>query len=102
MDATLIFPLVIHKDRRSDYGVTVPDLPGCFSAGRTIEEAIHLAREAIVLHLDGLRQEGLLIPHPKPIATHRRIKDYARAVWAIVLVPAPKQKRAIQRSRSAA
>ncbi|MGA0846442.1 MAG: type II toxin-antitoxin system HicB family antitoxin [Luteolibacter sp.] len=27
----------IHKDRDSDYGVTVPDLPGCFSAGDTAD-----------------------------------------------------------------
>ena len=32
--------IVIHKDPESCYGVTVPDLPGCFSAGNTIEEAL--------------------------------------------------------------
>ena len=34
------YPIVIHKDETSDYGVVFPDLPGCFSAGDTIEEAI--------------------------------------------------------------
>ncbi len=34
------YPVVIHKDKNSDYGVTVPDLPGCFSAGTTMEEAL--------------------------------------------------------------
>ena len=38
------FPIVIHKDAGSAYGVTVPDLPGCFSAGDTLEEAIESAR----------------------------------------------------------
>ena len=33
------YPIVIHKDPESCYGVTVPDLPGCFSAGNTVEEA---------------------------------------------------------------
>ena len=36
------------------WGVVVPDLPGCFSAGDTLDEAIEEAREAIILHLDGL------------------------------------------------
>lgn len=31
------FPVVIHKDTDSDYGVTIPDLPGCFSAGTTLK-----------------------------------------------------------------
>jgi len=34
------YPIVIHKDPKSDYGVTIPDLPGCFSAGSTIEEGL--------------------------------------------------------------
>jgi predicted RNase H-like HicB family nuclease len=45
------FLVVIHKDDNSDYGVTVPDLPGCFSAGSTIEEALENTKEAIALHL---------------------------------------------------
>ena len=45
------FLVVIHKDDDSDYGVTVPDLPGCFSAGSTIEEALENTKEAIALHL---------------------------------------------------
>jgi predicted RNase H-like HicB family nuclease len=40
MEMTMYFPIAIHKDPDSDYGVTVPDLPGCFSAGSTIDEAI--------------------------------------------------------------
>ena len=48
------FPVVIHKDSGSDYGVTVPDLPGCFSAGATLDEALCEVVEAIVLQLDGM------------------------------------------------
>jgi predicted RNase H-like HicB family nuclease len=49
----MIFLVVIHKDDRSDYGVTVPGLPGCFSAGDTIEELVENTKEAIALHLEG-------------------------------------------------
>ena len=33
-----LYPVVIHKDKKSAFGVTVPDLPGCFSAGATLDE----------------------------------------------------------------
>ena len=49
----MLFPIVIHKDEESVYGVSIPDLPGCFSAGYTFEEAIESAREAIACHLEG-------------------------------------------------
>ncbi|EEZ3329037.1 type II toxin-antitoxin system HicB family antitoxin, partial [Escherichia coli] len=40
------FPVVLHKDPGSDYGVTLPDVPGCFSAGCTVDEALDNAKEA--------------------------------------------------------
>ena len=47
-----------------DWGASVPDLPGCISTGRTLEETQLNIREAIQLHLEGLRAEGLPIPEP--------------------------------------
>lgn len=44
---------LVHKDPGSVYGVTIPDVPGCFAAGDTIEEALKNAADAIVFHLDG-------------------------------------------------
>ena len=41
------YSVVLHKDPQSDYSVTVPDLPGCFFAESTIEEALSMAKEAI-------------------------------------------------------
>ena len=52
------YPIVIHKDPDSDYGVTVPDLPGCFSGGDTMDEAIDMAHEAILGHIEGLLMDG--------------------------------------------
>ena len=52
------FPVVLHKDAASGYGVTVPDLPGCFSAGDTPEEAIASAHEAVACHVEGLLMDG--------------------------------------------
>lgn len=80
----MYFPIAIHKDPDSDYGVTVPDLPGCFSAGSTIDEAMLMAREAIELYLDTLVEDGQEIPTPSDIETLRKNPDFADAIWAIV------------------
>ena len=80
------YPVVIHKDKKSDYGITVPDFPGCFSAGKTMDEAIAMAREAIELHIEGLIEEGLPVPEPTGIETHKENPLYAGGIWAIVTV----------------
>ncbi|MGD8631311.1 MAG: type II toxin-antitoxin system HicB family antitoxin [Gammaproteobacteria bacterium] len=80
------YPVVIHKDKSSDYGVTVPDLPGCFSAGDTMEEALTNAVEAIECHLEGLLLDGDEIPQAQPVEAHIKNKDYAGGTWALVSV----------------
>ena len=83
------YPVVIHKDPASDFGVTVPDLPGCFSAGTTIEEALVMAKEAIELHIEGLVAEGAAVPEPSPIERIRADADYRDGTWAVVTVEPP-------------
>ena len=78
-------PIAIHKDPDTGYGVTVPDLPGCFSAGDTIDDAMKSAREAIYHHVGTLLQLGetvdLKASSIEQLATDH---DYAGAVWAFV------------------
>ncbi|WP_130471737.1 type II toxin-antitoxin system HicB family antitoxin [Candidatus Magnetaquicoccus inordinatus] len=80
------FAIAIHKDADSDYGVTVPDLPGCFSAGGTMDEAISMAREAIQTHVEGLLLDNETIPFARPIEEHQSNPEFAGAVWAVVQV----------------
>ena len=80
------FPIVIHKDSDSDYGVVVPDLPGCFSAGRTIDEAMEMAKDAIELHIEGLIEEGIPIPRTGSIEVHKVSHDFAEGTWAVVAI----------------
>ena len=80
------YPIHIQKDPDSDYGVIVPDLPGCFSAGHTIDEVMTMAREAIELHLEGLIEDGIPIPKPGSIEEHRDNPDYQEGTWAVVSV----------------
>jgi len=80
------YPIVIHKDPDSDYGVTVPDLPGCFSAGETMDEALGNAVEAIECHLEGMITDGEAIPNPKTVEHHKDDPDFAAGVWAVISV----------------
>lgn len=80
------FPVVLHSDDGVRYGVTVPDLPGCFSAGDTFDEALVSVVEAIDLHLEGITEDGGEIPVPRAIGEHRSNPDYADGVWAAVEV----------------
>ena len=61
------YPLVLHTDNGRDFGVTVPDLPGCFSAGCSVEEAIENAREAILCHAEGMILDNETVPLPSEI-----------------------------------
>ena len=78
------FPIVIHKDPGSSYGVTVPDLPGCFSAGETLDEAIAASHEAICSHIEVLLEDGESIPAQKPLEVHRADEYLADGLWALV------------------
>lgn len=78
------FPVVLHTDDGVRFGVTVPDLPGCFSAGETFDAALDSAVEAIDLHLEGLTDDGAEIPVPRPIAEHRTNPDFADGAWAFI------------------
>ena len=57
----------LHKDRKSDYGVSFPDFPGCVTAGKTLEEARRMAAEALALHIQGMAEDGETIPEPSTI-----------------------------------
>ena len=79
-------PIVIHKDKDSVYGVTVPDIPGCFSWGDTVEHAMRNTKQAIVVHIEALLSEGSPVEiTPSPIETLSVNNDYAGAyLWALV------------------
>jgi len=57
------YAIVIEKGP-NNYSAYVPDLPGCITTGRTAEEIERNIREAIELHLEGLREDGEPIPEP--------------------------------------
>jgi predicted RNase H-like HicB family nuclease len=60
------YAVVIEKTG-AGFGAYVPDLPGCVSTGRTIEETDRHIHEAIEFHLDGMREDGDPIPEPTTV-----------------------------------
>ena len=63
----------INKDADSDWGASVPDLPGCVATGKTLDAAIRRIQGAIELHLRGMREDGLKPPRPQSrVVTPRR------------------------------
>ena len=56
------------------YAVSVPALPGVLTFGDTVEEAMAMAREAIALHIEGLRAHGEPIPTEEPPRRKRRVR----------------------------
>jgi predicted RNase H-like HicB family nuclease len=59
--------LVIIEKAARNYSAYSPDVPGCVATGRTRQEAEDRMREAIELHLRGMKEDGL--PIPKPVST---------------------------------
>ena len=68
------------------WGVAVPDLPGCFSAGDTLDEALDNAREAIELWLETVIDDGGPVPEAGSLAGHQANPEFAGWVWAVVEV----------------
>ena len=61
------YPIILHTDDNQQFGVTVPDLPGCFSQGNSVENAVENAQEAILFHAEGLVTGKQMVPLPSEI-----------------------------------
>lgn len=83
---------LIHKEEGSDYGVSFPDLPGCITAGATLDEARAMAEEALALHLDGFSEDGEPIPEPSSLADVMIDPENRGGVAILVAAPARGRK----------
>ncbi len=82
------YPIAIEPgDQSHAFGVVVPDLPGCFSAGDTIESAYENAKEAIAGWIEMELDEGHPIPLPSKIETLAKQQEFKGWIFGIVDVP---------------
>lgn len=70
------------------WGVVVPDLPGCYSAGDTLDEAIANAEEAVAAWLDAALDEGMSVPKPSALEDVRARPEFAGWTLGVVRVDA--------------
>jgi predicted RNase H-like HicB family nuclease len=64
--------------------VEVPDIPGCFSAGDDLDDAVAMAREAIEGHFEVLAEDGAPIPSASKLGVHVSNPQYVGCAWAVV------------------
>lgn len=91
------YPIFLEKDPSTDYGVTVPDLPGCFSAGSTIDEAVNNTREAIITHIEGLLLDDEIVPASSRIEELKVLHDNPDNLWMLCEIDMNKLSKNIKR-----
>jgi predicted RNase H-like HicB family nuclease len=66
------YAIVVEK-AEANYAAYVPDLPGCVATGKTVEATERLLREAIEIHIAGLREDGLPVPEPSSVVDYLEV-----------------------------
>ena len=85
----LRYPIAIEPGNEGHaFGVVVPDLPGCFSAGDTLDEAVENSKEAISLWVETVLDDGGTVPSPSSLSVHAGNFEYAGWTWALVDIDA--------------
>jgi predicted RNase H-like HicB family nuclease len=77
---------LIHKEAKSDYGVSFPDFPGVVTAGNDLDDARAMAEEALALHIDGLLEDGGAVPEASSLEEVMSDPDNKDGVAILVAV----------------
>ena len=79
------YPILVEEGTEtSAFGVVVPDLPGCFSAGDTLDEAVEAAKEAAAAWIDAALDRGMPIPSPSTLEAIRNLRGYRG--WTVGII----------------
>jgi predicted RNase H-like HicB family nuclease len=78
---------VIEGDDDEGYLISVPDLPGCMTAGATIEEAVSMLPEAMMGWLESVLMRGQSVPEPSPEISEREVDQLGDDRWVALPVP---------------
>jgi predicted RNase H-like HicB family nuclease len=73
-------------DETTAYGVVIPDLPGCFSAGDSLDEAITAAEEAAAAWIDAALDAATPIPSPSPLAAIRAMPQFDGWTFGVITI----------------
>ena len=75
--------VVIFEKGENSYGASVPDLPGCIAVGETMKEVKELIAEAIAFHIEGLQEDGDVVPLPSSHLLVQNDPDVSSALIAV-------------------
>ncbi len=80
---------IVDEEEGKAVGVWFPDLPGCFSAGDTLDEALLNAREAVALYAEPIDGEPIPMPRPRTLTELKKDPEVAKdlATYMVALVP---------------
>jgi predicted RNase H-like HicB family nuclease len=84
---------ILHQEGDSDFGVSFPDFPGCVTAGTTLNEAKNLAKEALVEHIQILREMDEPIPVPSSLDSIKQKREHKDGLAFLVEIPSQKAVR---------
>ena len=87
---------VVHKDPKSDFGVSFPDFPGCITAGSSIDEAKDMAHDALSLHIKGMMEDGDNIPAPSKLEDIMDDSDYSDAAAILIVSISETKPRSVR------
>jgi predicted RNase H-like HicB family nuclease len=81
------YPIAIEPGTdQTAFGIAIPDLPGCFSAGDTLDEALTAAEQAAAAWIDATLDDGKPIPKPTSLDTIRTNPDYAGWSFGVITI----------------
>lgn len=87
---------LIHKEKKTDFGVSFPDFPGCITAGKTIDEAKDMAQEALTGHVAVMLDTGLPLPAPSTLEDIVNNDDYNDAAACFIISIQPPKKEPVR------
>ena len=87
---------VVHKDPKSEFGVSFPDFPGCITAGKSIDEAKDMAHDALSLHIKGMLEDGEIIPAPSKLENIMEDPDFSDAAAILVVSVSEDKPRSVR------
>ncbi|BBF23867.1 type II toxin-antitoxin system HicB family antitoxin [Sutterella megalosphaeroides] len=84
-------------EENPDYGVIVPDLPGCYSQGDDLDDAVTKAKASVELWIEGMLEEGLPVQQPSDPSELAARPEFAGVTWASVDVDLAKIEAKLER-----
>ena len=87
---------VVHKEPKSDFGVSFPDFPGCITAGSSIDEAKDMAHDALSLHIKGMLEDAENIPAPSKLEDIMVNPDFSDAAAILVVSASDTKSRSVR------